>query len=69
MGRQETELCQKIAVTKYAPCVEGARKDSALSLETGTALDPFGTEDVNDPMKNASIEELKSHLISDTAEI
>ncbi len=32
--------------------------DTALSLATDTALDPLGTVDVEDPMKNASIEEL-----------
>ncbi len=42
--------------------------DTALSLATNTALDPFGTVDVEDPMKNASIEELKSRLIADEAE-
>ena len=36
--------------------------DAALSLVTGAVLDPFGTYDVNDPMKNANIEELKSHF-------
>ena len=42
--------------------------DTVLSLVTSTALDPFGTVDVEDPMKNASIEELKSHLIVGEAE-